>query len=198
VVFDLQVGVLALQGDVSEHLHAFDSLGVKAISVRRVGDLEKSDALVIPGGESTTISELMQSSGLFEKTCELALGGFPVWGTCAGAILLASKGDSQVRKTGQALLNLMQMQINRNAFGRQRESFEAQLNFKFSGKGFDFPGIFIRAPSIERVWGNCKAVAFHGKKIVAAVQGNLFATAFHPELTGDGRIHEFFLEECCP
>ena len=119
----------------------------------------------------------------------------PVWGTCAGAIILASKGDGQVKKTGQKLLGLMSMSVNRNAFGRQRESFEAVVRFK--SFAVNYPGVFIRAPSIEKVWGKCEPVAFLGSKIAAARQGNIFATTFHPELTYDKRVHEFFLKECC-
>ena len=188
----MKIGVIGMQGAVSEHMHVIEKLGHRAVWVKGKEGLEQVSAIIIPGGESTTISKLMVKTGLFERVRELGLGGFPIYGTCAGLILLAKKGDSQVVKTGQKLLGLMDMEINRNAFGGQRESFEKTLDV---GPVPLFPCVFIRAPAIKRVWGKCKALAEFEGVVVAAEQKNLFATAFHPELTDDTRIHEHFLSK---
>lgn len=186
----VRVGVLALQGDVEEHLAMLKKCGAEAVRVRSVQDVEEVDALIIPGGESTTIGKFMHESGIAEVVKRMAAEGMPIWGTCAGLILLAKKGDGEVRKTGQELLGLMDFEVERNAFGRQRESFEAEIEV---GEIKKFPAIFIRAPAITKVWGGCKVLARFGGKIVAAEQGNLLATAFHPELGEDAKLHEYFL-----
>jgi len=186
----LRVGVIGLQGDIEEHLAALAECGAEPVWVRSVEGLEGLHALVIPGGESTTICALMQESGVFEKVEALGARGMPIWGTCAGMILLARKGDGQVRKTGQKLLGLMDMEVERNAFGRQRESFETELDV---GKVRKFPAVFIRAPAAKKVGKKCRVLARFGKRIVAVEQGNLLATAFHPELSGDRRLHKYFL-----
>lgn len=197
----MRIGVVGLQGAVSEHLgaveRAFRKLQVKGevLWVRRPDQLEGIDGVIIPGGESTTIGRLMASGGLFEPIRELGLEDTPILGTCAGLILLAKRGDEQVRKTGQPLLELMDISVVRNAFGRQRESFEASLKIpKFGEEPFEC--VFIRAPAIERVWGNVEVLAEYDGKIVAAQQGKLVAMAFHPELTPDTRAHEYFLRLC--
>ncbi|PIT85613.1 pyridoxal 5'-phosphate synthase glutaminase subunit PdxT [Candidatus Micrarchaeota archaeon CG10_big_fil_rev_8_21_14_0_10_59_7] len=184
------IGVLGLQGAVSEHIDALARAGAYGRMVRRLDELDGLDGLVIPGGESTTIGKLMQAAGIFERVRELAKEGFPVYGTCAGMILLAKKGGALAG--GQRLLGLMDMEVERNAFGRQRESFEADVDIEGVGK---FPCAFIRAPAATKVWGRCKPLGSYGKFIVAARQGNLFATAFHPELVCDSRVHEYFLRE---
>jgi 5'-phosphate synthase pdxT subunit len=199
----LKVGVVAVQGAVSEHLEALDrALRVagkqgKAVPVRRLKDLEGVQALVIPGGESTTISKLLQKFGLFDEIIRRAGKGMPVLGTCAGMVLLAKEGDDEVARTMTRLLGLMDMAVDRNAFGRQRESFEAEIAVDIPGPDFKrpFPAVFIRAPAITRVWGTCKALAKVGEVIVLAEQGNLMAAAFHPELTPDTRIHRRLLEK---
>ena len=178
-----------MQGAVSEHMHIIEKLGHTPVWMKGPGQLSQVSALIIPGGESTTISKLMVNTGLFERVRELGLGGFPIYGTCAGLILLAKKGDEQVGRTGQKLLGLMDMEIERNAFGRQRESFEKVIDVGPVGQ---FPCVFIRAPSVKRVWGKCEIIAKFENRIVAAEQGNLLATSFHPELTEDSRIHEYF------
>lgn len=194
----LHIGVVALQGDVSEHVDAvrrcMAHLGLEgdAVHVRRRGLVQRLDGLVIPGGESTTISRLMRSKGIDDEVVSFAREGGSVMGTCAGAILLAKEGDEQVRKTSTRLLALMDMEVSRNAFGRQRESFE--VGIEIDGLGSPYPGVFIRAPAILRVWGECRAVGRYGKKIVMAIQGNLIALTFHPELTPDMRVHELFLK----
>lgn len=197
----MRIGVVGLQGAVSEHLgaveRAFRKLQVegRVLWVRRPDQLEEIDGVIIPGGESTTIGRLMASGGLFEPVRKLGLEGTPILGTCAGLILLAKQGDEQVRRTGQPLLGLMDISVVRNAFGRQRESFEASLRIpKFGEKPFEC--VFIRAPAIERVWGDVEVLAEYGGKIVAARQGRLVAMAFHPELAPDTQAHEYFLRLC--
>ena len=192
-----RIGVVAVQGDVSEHVDAarlaLEKYGIpgEAFPVRRRADLDAADALTIPGGESTTISKLLQQAGLFDAILQRA-GSMPILGTCAGAILLASEGDEQVDKTDTRLLHLMDMAVDRNAFGRQRESFEADL----AVKGLDSPvhGVFIRAPAITRVWGRCNALSSVRDKIVLARQGHFLAAAFHPELSGEYRIHKMLFD----
>lgn len=205
----MRIGVLGLQGAFSEHVDAvraaFDRLGIdgKVGTIRRREDLAALDGLVMPGGESTTISKLLRAFDLQELLVRRATDeDFPILGTCAGMILLSKEGDGQVEKTDTHLLGLMDMAVNRNAFGRQRESFEATLDIK----GFDrpVPGVFIRAPAITRTWGACEALGtlhLDGRvpglstqdPVIAARQGNLFAIAFHPELTGDTIVHERFV-----
>lgn len=189
----MKVGIVGVQGAVSEHEEVVRSLGHEPVLVTRPGALENVSALIIPGGESTTISKLLSSTGLFEKIRKLGGEGLPIYGTCAGLILLAKEGDPQVSATGQKLLGLMDMQVSRNAFGRQRESFEARLGI--AGIAESFPCMFIRAPAITKVWGGCRPLARFGDFIVSAEEGNLLATSFHPELSGDARVHEYFLSK---
>ncbi len=193
----MRVGVVGVQGDVSEHVDAMrrairsGGYSADAIAVRRLSDLQRVDALTIPGGESTTISKLLVKFGLFEEVHRRAEAGMPILGTCAGCILLAKEGDDEVSKTGTKLLGLMDMAVDRNAFGRQRESFEADLDVTILDRPFH--GVFIRAPAITRTWGRCTPLAKLGDRIVLARQDDLVASAFHPELSGDLRIHEWFL-----
>lgn len=195
----MRIGVLGLQGAFQEHDEALRAAlaqrGVdgQVVRVRRRGDLEAVDGLVLPGGESTTISKLLRAFDLHDPLVARARDeDFPVLGTCAGLILLSSEGDGQVEKTGTRLLGLMDMAADRNAFGRQRESFEADVHVK--GLDAPFPAVFIRAPAVTRTWGSCEAVgALADGTVVAARQGNRFALAFHPELTGDARLHEAFV-----
>ncbi|MCX6775433.1 MAG: pyridoxal 5'-phosphate synthase glutaminase subunit PdxT [Candidatus Micrarchaeota archaeon] len=189
----MRVGVIAFQGTVSEHMRMADAVlgSGSALAVRRAEELDDVSAAIIPGGESTTIGRLMRNSGVFEKLKQLGDGGFPIWGTCAGMIMLAKEGDGQMRRTGE-LLGLMNMKVKRNAFGRQRESFEEELELEGIG---EFHCVFIRAPAVEKVYGKCRAIAHLGKYVVAAEQENLLATAFHPELTNDLKFHRYFLEK---
>ncbi|NYZ78527.1 pyridoxal 5'-phosphate synthase glutaminase subunit PdxT [Candidatus Micrarchaeota archaeon] len=189
----MKVGVIAFQGAVSEHMQMIDSLLGKGsgVAVRSAEELERVSAVIIPGGESTTIGKLMRSSGVFRKLKELGDSSFPIWGTCAGMIMLAREGDAQVERTGE-LLGLMDMRVKRNAFGRQRESFEEELEVAGIGRCHC---VFIRAPAVERIYGRCRALAHFGRYIVAAEQGNLLATAFHPELSGDSRFHRYFISK---
>lgn len=191
MVCNLKIGVIGVQGAVSEHLEMLKQCNADALWIRKSGQLSEINGLIIPGGESTTISKLMIESNMFDTVRKLGKDGLPIYGTCAGLVLLAKEGCGQVKKTEQKLLELMDMKIQRNAFGGQRESVEAELEVKGIGR---YPGVFIRAPVIEKIWGKCKALASYDGKIVAARQDNLLATAFHPELTNDKRMHEFFLK----
>jgi len=183
--------VLALQGAFIEHILMFERVGVKAIEVKSPAQLEQINGLVIPGGESTTIMKLMHSFGLVEPVRILAERNTPVWGTCAGMICLA---DCAFNPDGTPMetLGLMDMTVRRNAFGRQVDSFETNLQIT-TLQGGPFPAVFIRAPLIESVGDSVEVLArLSGGEIVAAVQGKLLATSFHPELTGDARLHSYF------
>ncbi|CAM5515568.1 pyridoxal 5'-phosphate synthase glutaminase subunit PdxT [Streptomyces tanashiensis] len=184
------IGVLALQGDVREHLIALAAADAVARPVRRPEELAEIDGLVIPGGESTTISKLAVLFGLMEPLRERIAGGMPVYGTCAGLIMLADKILDP--RSGQETFGGIDMIVRRNAFGRQNESFEAGVTVA----GIDSPveGVFIRAPWVESVGAQVEVLAEHGGHIVAVRQGNALATSFHPELTGDHRIHELFVD----
>lgn len=187
----MKIGVLALQGDFAEHVRILRQIGVTAVEVRLPHDLADIDGLIIPGGESTTIGKLAVRFGLMEPICELALAK-PVWGTCAGAIFLAR--DS---RHSQPMLGLMDIAVRRNAFGRQAESFETDLDVPeiiTPENSRKFHAVFIRAPLIENAGPDVTVLArLSGGRIVAARQRNLLATSFHPELTGDDRFHRYFL-----
>ncbi|MFP4655617.1 MAG: pyridoxal 5'-phosphate synthase glutaminase subunit PdxT [Methanohalobium sp.] len=195
----MRIGVIALQGDVSEHVDALKRVisergkNGDIVTVKHSGIVPTCDALVLPGGESTTLGRLLVYEGIADEIKKAALNGVPVMGTCAGLILMAKEGDGQVQKTHQYLLSLMDITVNRNAFGRQRESFE----FKLSVSIFDTPyiAIFIRAPAIVRCGDEVKKLADIDDYIVAAEQDNLIALAFHPELTDDLRFHHHFLDK---
>ena len=192
----VKIGVVSIQGAVSEHVEAMQramtaqGIDGEVAQVRHPPHLENVDAILLPGGESTTISKLLVQFGLYDAIKARALEGMPVMGTCAGCILLAKEGDEEVHKTGTKLLGLMDMAVVRNAFGRQKESFQAKLDVEGIG---EYQAVFIRAPAITRVWGDCKPLATIDDKIVAARQGNLIALAFHPELTGDTKFHEMLV-----
>ncbi len=193
----MKVGVVSVQGAFPEHIvssqKAMRRLGVKgeAKPVRRLSDLEGVDAVIIPGGESTTIAKLLWRYELHQRLVEMAGAGVPIMGTCAGLVLLAKEGDEQVRRTETKLLGLMDMAVDRNAFGSQRESFEA--NLEIEGLHEPFPAVFIRAPVITRVWGRTKVLSRYDGHIVMARQDNLIALSFHPELSHDTRIHEMLI-----
>ena len=193
----MKAGVISVQGAAPEHIAALKvamaNLGLdgSVVSVRKAKDLEGISCLVLPGGESTTISKLLRRFDLFDRIIDLANDGLPIMGTCAGCVLLSKVGDDQVERTDTELLKLMDMAVDRNAFGRQRESFEDMLNIK--GLDSPFPAVFIRAPLITKVWGNCEPLAMHSSCVVMARQDNLLALSFHPELSDDTRIHEMLL-----
>lgn len=185
------IGVLALQGDVREHLIALASADALARPVRRPEELAEVDGLVIPGGESTTMSKLATLFGMLEPLRERVRAGMPVYGTCAGMILLADKILDP--RSGQESIGGIDMIVRRNAFGRQNESFEAAV--EVAGiEGGPVEGVFIRAPWVESVGAQAEVVAEHGGHIVAVRQGNALATSFHPELTGDHRVHALFVD----
>ncbi len=163
-----------------------------AVPVRTVNDLFDVSGLLIPGGESTTISRLMLTTGMHERIIDLAKKGLPILGTCAGTILLAKEGDAQVTQTNTKLLGLMEMNVCRNSYGRQADSFEVNLKIAEIGNT-PFSAVFIRAPTIEKVWGNTRVWIKHQSAIVGAKKGNILALTFHPELSGDLRIHKYFL-----
>jgi 5'-phosphate synthase pdxT subunit len=184
------IGVLALQGDVREHLAALAAAGAGAAQVRRPEELAAVDGLVIPGGESTTISKLAALFGLTEPLRAAVRGGLPVYGSCAGLIMLADKILDP--RSGQETFGGIDMIVRRNAFGRQNESFEAAVDVR-GVDGGPVQGVFIRAPWVESVGADVEVLAEHGGHIVAVRQGQVLATAFHPELTGDHRVHELFV-----
>jgi 5'-phosphate synthase pdxT subunit len=184
----MRVGVLALQGAFREHIEMLRRLGHEAVEVRLPEHLEGLDALILPGGESTTMGKLLDAYKLREPLRAFARSGKPTWGTCAGLILLAHNVGRP-----QPLLDLMDVCVERNAFGRQVESFETDLNIPALGETA-FPAVFIRAPVIESVGAGVEVVArLPDGRIVAARQGNLLGSSFHPELTGDPRLHAYFL-----
>jgi 5'-phosphate synthase pdxT subunit len=186
----MRIGVLAMQGAFAEHIAMLRKLKVEALPVRLPSELEGMDGLIIPGGESTSISRLIATYKLAGEVRRLAKGGLPVFGTCAGMILLAREiSDSDVEPLG-----LMDITVRRNAFGRQKDSFEAELAIPVLGEK-PFLGIFIRAPLIEQINGKTEVLTRLGDgTIVAARQGKLLAAAFHPELTDDLRFHQYFLD----
>jgi 5'-phosphate synthase pdxT subunit len=189
----MTVGVLALQGDFREHSAILRRLGAAPVEVRLPKQLEAVTRLIIPGGESTTIGRLLTLYGMLEPLRARAGRDLAVWGTCAGAILLARDVLDQ-KQGGQPMIGVMDMGVRRNAFGSQLDSFETQLDAPAFGEG-PLPGIFIRAPQIERVGREVEVLAqLPEGGIVAARQGRLLATTFHPELTADDRVHRFFLE----
>lgn len=184
-----RVGVLALQGDVREHLRILDSLGAGGTQVKTPTELDGVDGLIIPGGESTTIGKMAVRFGLIEPLRRSIGAGLPVYGTCAGMIFLAGA----VMEGDQPLLGVLDVVVRRNAFGRQNESFEADL--EIDGMTEPFHAVFIRAPWIEKVGSDVEVLAAIDDHPVMVRQSHVMATSFHPELTGDGRIHETFLYE---
>ncbi|MFD7032492.1 pyridoxal 5'-phosphate synthase glutaminase subunit PdxT [Streptomyces sp. NPDC059917] len=185
------IGVLALQGDVREHLIALASADAVARPVRRPEELAEVDALVIPGGESTTMSKLAVLFGMLEPLRERVRSGMPVYGTCAGMIMLADKLLDG--RDDQETLGGIDMIVRRNAFGRQNESFEASIDFAGIAGG-PVEGVFIRAPWVESVGAAAQVLATYDGHTVAVRQGNVLATSFHPELTGDHRVHAYFVD----
>ncbi|MFH8571048.1 pyridoxal 5'-phosphate synthase glutaminase subunit PdxT [Streptomyces sp. NPDC017993] len=185
------IGVLALQGDVREHLTALAESDALARPVRRAEELDELDGLVIPGGESTTMSKLAVVFGMLEPLRAFVRAGKPVYGTCAGMIMVADKLLDG--REDQETLGGVDMIVRRNAFGRQNESFEAAVDMA-GIPGGPVDGVFIRAPWVESVGASAEVLATYGGHTVAVRQGNVLATSFHPELTGDHRVHAFFVD----
>ena len=190
----MKIGVLALQGDVAEHIASLGECGVIASGVRSKQEIESIDALVIPGGESTTIAKLAKAFGVFDLIKSRIASGMPTYGSCAGMILIAD----QILDGGadQEGFGGIDAQVRRNAFGRQVDSFETDLSFSGIG-GAAFRAVFIRAPWVESVGNQVEVLASFDGHPVAIRQGHLLATSFHPELTGDNRIHRFFVDQLC-
>ncbi|AQA05781.1 glutamine amidotransferase subunit PdxT [Mycobacterium sp. MS1601] len=189
----VRIGVLALQGDTREHLAALREAGAEALTVRRLSELESVDGLVIPGGESTAMTHLLRAFELLEPLRGLLADGLPAYGSCAGMILLASEIlDAGVAGREALPLGGIDMTVRRNAFGRQIDSFEDDLEFT----GVDTPvhAVFIRAPWVERVGEPVEVLARAGGHAVAVRQGKSLATSFHPEMTGDRRVHKLFVD----
>jgi pyridoxal 5'-phosphate synthase pdxT subunit len=186
----MKIGVLASQGAFAEHIKALNKLDIEAVPVRLPGELKGVDGLILPGGESTTISKLMDAYSLMQQITSLANSGMPIFGTCAGMILMAK----QISGNSTASLGLMDITVKRNAFGRQVDSFETELKIPALGKA-PFPAVFIRAPIIESYAKDVEVLAsLKDNTVVAVKQGKLLATAFHPELTDDLRFHQYFLD----
>ena len=188
-----RVGVLALQGDIREHLAALQEAGAEAVKVRRLAELEAIDALVIPGGESTAMSHLLREFELLEPLRARLADGMPAYGSCAGMILLAREiVDAGAAGREATPLNGIDMSVRRNAFGRQVDSFEGDIPFE----GLDSPvhAVFIRAPWVERIGDDVEVLGRADAHIVAVRQGRMLATSFHPEVTGDRRVHKLFVD----
>lgn len=190
----LTIGVFALQGDVREHRAMLERCGVATVAVRRPAELAGLDGIVLPGGESTTMDKLARTFGLFDPLRQAIRDGLPAFGTCAGMIMLADTIDGAIE--GQETLGGLDVVVRRNAFGRQVDSFESDVAFTPSWSDeFTFPATFIRAPLVEKVGDDVEVVArVAGDRIVAVRRGRLLATSFHPEITGDSRIHELFVD----
>ena len=187
----LRIGVLALQGDFEAHIKMLEELGVEGKAVRLPKHLENLDGIILPGGESTTIGKLMVLYGLDEPLQQKIREGLPIWGTCAGLILLARETDNALE--GQPLLASMHIRVRRNAFGSQRESFETNLTVPAIGEA-PFHAFFIRGPAVESVGSEVEVLAtLDDGTIVAVREGHLLGTAFHPEIGGDPRFHQYFL-----
>jgi len=186
----MRIGVLASQGAFAEHIAMLHQLEVEVLPVRLLQELRGLDGLIIPGGESTSISKLMLDYNLISEIINLAKNGLPIFGTCAGMILLANK----ISDSGVEPLRVMDITVRRNAFGRQRDSFETELSIPVLGEK-PFPGVFIRAPIIEQANSEVEILAtLADSTSVAARQGKLLVSAFHPELTDDLRFHQYFLD----
>ena len=188
----MKVGVLALQGDVREHVSSLIACGVEPISVRRSSEIDAIDALVLPGGESTTIAQLAEVFGIYDQLKSRIAAGMPVYGSCAGMILLAN--EILDAKMGQKTFGGLDITVRRNAFGRQVDSFESDIAFN-DGSADLIRAVFIRAPWVEKVGVGVEVLASVENHPVAVRSSTVLATSFHPELTGDHRIHRYFIEE---
>lgn len=188
----MKIGILALQGAFREHARAIASLGAETVLVKRDFQLDDLDGLIVPGGESTAMGKLLREYDLLEPIREKAAQGFPVFGTCAGMIVLANKIQGSNGEE-EAHLGLMNVEVSRNSFGRQKDSFETDVDIPAIGPE-PFPAVFIRAPHILSVGEDVEVLGHYDNRVVAVRQGNLLALSFHPELTGDFRLHNLFLD----
>jgi len=187
---DKKIGVLALQGDFYEHITILKKMDNKAILIKKPEELESLDGLIIPGGESTTICKLIRNYGFEEKIKISVSKGMGLWGTCAGMITIAKKLKDNYPKP----IGIMDITVERNFYGRQIDSFEEKVSIK--GLDNKFNAIFIRAPIIREVGKNVEVLSILNNEIIAARQDKIFVTSFHPELTEDSRVHEYFLNMC--
>lgn len=194
----IKIGVLALQGAFLEHINMLRRLGVQAEPIRKPEELAALNGLIIPGGESTTIGKLADRWGLIEPLRKFISASKPVWGTCAGLILLAKDIGQTPHKGGAHVepnrLAVMDIKVDRNAYGRQVDSFEADLPAESLGGDTPFPAVFIRAPRIEAIGSKVTPLLHLGDEVVAAVENNVMVTTFHPELTDDPRLHQYFVK----
>ncbi len=197
MVKKISIGVIGVQGAVSEHIASMKNAlretkaNGEVFVIKHKDEINEIDAILFPGGESTTISKILYKSGFHDAISKrIKENTLPIMGTCAGCVILAS--DLKDTKKDVTLLSAINMQVQRNAFGRQRESFEKYIDIK----GFTDPynAVFIRAPVINKVWGNCKVLAKVNNRIIMVKQGNILALSFHPELTGDLRVHRYFID----
>lgn len=186
----MKIGVLALQGDVREHARAIEGAGATAIPVKSADEIDTVDALVLPGGESTTIGRLLDRFGLLERLRARVASGMPLYGTCAGMILMAKEITGP--HSAEHRIEALDITVRRNAYGRQVDSFEADV--EVAGLCDPFRAVFIRAPVVERVGPDVKVVATHDGSPVVVREGALLASSFHPEMTADGRLHELFVD----
>jgi len=195
----IKIAVIGLQGDVGEHIAATNAAMKKlkldgtAIWARNIGEVKGASGIILPGGESTTIGKLALANGIREEIIKLAHKGIPILTTCAGTILLSKKAANDKSNESARLLKLLDIEVDRNAFGTQRDSFEAEIDFQGIGK---FNAIFIRAPIITKINDDSKIIAKFENKIAGIEKGNIIAVCFHPELADDTRIHEYFLKKC--
>lgn len=190
---NIKIGVLSLQGGVREHINHLNKLNIESIEVKKCEDLDFLDGLILPGGESTTLGIILKDTGILDRLVMKINSGFPVWGTCAGLILLAKKIDSD----NTVHLGVLDVEVKRNGYGRQLDSFQHNEVFPMVDNTKEIPLVFIRAPYIKEILSNNVEVLGEVKgKIVAVRQNNIMGTAFHPELTEDLTFHKFFIEHC--
>lgn len=186
----LKIGILAVQGDFAKHGEIVEQLGFKALLVKTKAEINKSDGLIIPGGESTTLTKLLKKHNLRDTIIEYAKSR-PIFGTCAGCIILSKASVGNCVET----LNLIDIKVSRNAYGRQVDSFIDDVQINLKGNSFDFEGVFIRAPKIVELGAHVKSIGTHKGNVVLAESHNILAATFHPELTNDTRIHEYFISK---
>lgn len=184
----MNIGVLAMQGAYEEHINKLKDLNVDTVKIRSENDLENLDGIIIPGGESTTMGKLIDTLGIHNKLKEKIHSGIPIWGTCAGMILLADCIEGQEYR----YLSTMNIEVKRNAYGRQLGSFNTKADMKDAGK--DIEMVFIRAPYIKKVGNNVEVLSIVNNNIVAAREDNMLVTSFHPEITDDNRVHKYFID----
>jgi 5'-phosphate synthase pdxT subunit len=189
----VKIGILDIQGSVEEHFAALSKCGLEVVLVKKIADFDEVSGLIIPGGESTTIGKLLEKFELDKAIIAKFKKGMAIWGTCAGAILLAKRIVEDSKVNG---LKLMDVEVSRNAYGRQIDSFETEINFGVGKDSKKIPAVFIRAPKISSIGKNVKILAKYKNEIIAAREGKLLATTFHPEMTNNLEVHKYFVKMC--